>query len=56
MTTRYEAKFIVLATGSVPRAIPGTEFGGGVIGTEEAWALKELPKTLGGDRFGRVRF
>ncbi len=42
----YEAKFIVLATGSVPRAIPGTEFGGGVIGTEEAWALSELPKTL----------
>ncbi len=42
----YEAKFIVLATGSVPRAIPGTEFGGGVIGTEEAWALPELPKTL----------
>ena len=42
----YEAKFIVVATGSVPRAIPGTEFGGRVIGTEEAWALAELPKTL----------
>ncbi len=42
----FEARFIVLATGSVPRAIPGTEFGGGVIGTEEAWALKELPSTL----------
>jgi dihydrolipoamide dehydrogenase len=42
----YEAKFIVLATGSVPRAIPGTGFGGRVIGTEEAWALTELPKTL----------
>ncbi len=42
----YAARFIVLATGSVPRPIPGTEFGGGVIGTEEAWALKELPKTL----------
>jgi dihydrolipoamide dehydrogenase len=42
----FEAKFIVLATGSVPRAIPGTTFGGGVIGTEEAWALPELPKTL----------
>jgi dihydrolipoamide dehydrogenase len=42
----YEAKFIVLATGSVPRAIPGTEFGGRVIGTEEAWAFTELPKTL----------
>jgi dihydrolipoamide dehydrogenase len=44
--TRYDAKFIVLATGSVPRAIPGTTFGGRVIGTEEAWAFKELPKTL----------
>jgi dihydrolipoamide dehydrogenase len=42
----YEAKFIVLATGSVPRPIPGTVFGGRVIGTEEAWALSELPGTL----------
>ncbi|MDE3132667.1 MAG: dihydrolipoyl dehydrogenase, partial [Acidobacteriota bacterium] len=42
----YEARFIVLATGSVPRPIPGTEFGGRVIGTEEAWALPELPRTL----------
>jgi dihydrolipoamide dehydrogenase len=44
--TRYDAKFIVLATGSVARAIPGTTFGGRVIGTEEAWAFAELPKTL----------
>ena len=42
----YQAKFIVLATGSVPRAIPGTQFGGRVIGTEEAWALPALPKTM----------
>jgi dihydrolipoamide dehydrogenase len=42
----YEAKFIVLATGSVKRPIPGTAFGGRVIGTEEAWALDELPATL----------
>ncbi len=42
----YQAKFIVLATGSVKRPIPGTEFGGRVIGTEEAWALSELPGTL----------
>ena len=43
----YEAaKAIVLATGSVPKPVPGTEFGGRVIGTEEAWALPELPKTL----------
>src|SRR5688500_2182121 len=36
----YEAsKAIVLATGSVPKPVPGTQFGGRVIGTEEAWAL-----------------
>ncbi|HUA04384.1 MAG TPA: dihydrolipoyl dehydrogenase [Solirubrobacteraceae bacterium] len=40
------AKTIILAAGSVKRTIPGTEFGGRVIGTEEAWALPELPKTL----------
>jgi dihydrolipoamide dehydrogenase len=44
--TEFEAKTIVLATGSVKRPIPGTSFGGRVIGTEEAWALPELPKTL----------
>jgi len=44
--TRYDAKTIVLATGSVKRAIPGTQFGGRVIGTEEAWALEALPKTM----------
>jgi dihydrolipoamide dehydrogenase len=38
-----EAKTVVLATGSVPKPIPGTQFGGRVIGTEEAWALSELP-------------
>jgi dihydrolipoamide dehydrogenase len=41
-----EAGKIVLATGSVKRPIPGAEFGGRVIGTEEAWALDALPKTL----------
>jgi dihydrolipoamide dehydrogenase len=40
------AKTIVLATGSVKRAIPGAHFGGRVIGTEEAWALDELPASL----------
>ncbi len=39
-------KAIVLATGSVARSIPGTDFGGRVIGTEEAWALSELPGSL----------
>ena len=39
-------KAIVIASGSVKRPIPGTSFAGRVIGTEEAWALEELPKTL----------
>ena len=38
-----EAKTVVLATGSVPKPIPGTQFGGRIIGTEEGWALKDLP-------------
>jgi dihydrolipoamide dehydrogenase len=40
------AKAIVLATGSIKKPIPGTQFGGRVIGTEEAWALSELPDTM----------
>jgi dihydrolipoamide dehydrogenase len=40
------ARCIVLATGSVKRPIPGTSFGARVIGTEEAWALQELPSSL----------
>ncbi|HTP23855.1 MAG TPA: dihydrolipoyl dehydrogenase [Solirubrobacteraceae bacterium] len=43
---QISAKTIILATGSVKRPIPGTQFGGRVIGTEEAWALQELPETL----------
>jgi len=37
---------VILAAGSVPRAIPGVELGGRVIGTEQAWALPELPARL----------
>jgi dihydrolipoamide dehydrogenase len=37
---------VILATGSVPLPIPGVEFGGRVIGTEEAWALDALPARL----------
>jgi dihydrolipoamide dehydrogenase len=45
--TEIEAtKCVVLATGSIPKPIPGTEFGGRVIGTEEAWALEELPAKI----------
>ncbi len=40
------AKTIIVATGSVKKPIPGTQFAGRVIGTEEAWALSELPKTM----------
>jgi dihydrolipoamide dehydrogenase len=43
----YKAgKAVVLATGSVKRPVPGLSFGRNVIGTEEAWALTELPKTM----------
>ncbi len=37
---------VVLATGSVPRSLPGIELGGRVLGTEQAWALQELPTRL----------
>jgi dihydrolipoamide dehydrogenase len=41
--TEYQAKAVILATGSVPRPLPGTQFGGRVIGTVGAWALDSLP-------------
>ncbi|MEA2142369.1 MAG: dihydrolipoamide dehydrogenase, partial [Solirubrobacteraceae bacterium] len=44
--TEIAATTVILATGSVKRPLPGTRFGGRVIGTEEAWALKALPRTL----------
>jgi dihydrolipoamide dehydrogenase len=40
------ARTVILASGSIKRAIPGVEFGGAVIGTEEAWALSEMPGRL----------
>jgi dihydrolipoamide dehydrogenase len=40
------AKSVILATGSVPRSIPGVEFSERVIGTEHAWTLAELPARL----------
>jgi dihydrolipoamide dehydrogenase len=45
-STYSATKAIILATGSVPKPVPGTQFGGRVIGTEEAWALPELPKKI----------
>src|SRR5688500_3706310 len=45
--TEIEAtKCVILATGSVPKPIPGTQFGGRVIGTEGAWALQDLPEKI----------
>jgi dihydrolipoamide dehydrogenase len=40
------AETVILATGSVPRALPGVELTGKVIGTEDAWALWEVPARL----------
>ena len=40
------AKTVVLATGSVPRGLPGINLGGRIVGTEEAWAFAELPGRL----------
>jgi dihydrolipoamide dehydrogenase len=44
--TTYAAATVILATGSTPRSIPGIDFSTRVIGTEEAWALAELPARL----------
>jgi dihydrolipoamide dehydrogenase len=45
--TEIEAtKCVILATGSVPKPLPGTEFGGRIIGTEEAWALADRPDRI----------
>ena len=40
------AKRIVLATGSVRKPLPGLDFGEGIVGTEEGWALSEPPARL----------
>ena len=44
--TTYEAKAVVLATGSVAMAIPGVEFSERVVDTWGAWSLPEQPKRL----------
>ena len=41
-----EAKVVVLATGSVARPVPGTQFGGRVIDTAGAWLMGELPGSM----------
>jgi dihydrolipoamide dehydrogenase len=42
----YEAKAVVLATGSVAVPIPGVEFGDRVVDTWGAWSLPEQPKKI----------
>jgi dihydrolipoamide dehydrogenase len=42
----YSAETVILATGSTARTIPGVEFSERIIGTEQAWALPELPARL----------
>ena len=37
---------IILAAGSMRTSLPGIEYGTRVIGTEEAWALEELPQSM----------
>ena len=44
--TTYEAKAVVLATGSVALPIPGVEFGGRVLDTWGAWSLGERPEKM----------
>jgi dihydrolipoamide dehydrogenase len=41
-----EAGAVIIATGSVPKPLLGLEFGGRVLDTEHAWALRELPAKL----------
>jgi dihydrolipoamide dehydrogenase len=42
----YEAKAVVLATGSVALPIPGVPFGGRVLDTWGAWSLPEQPRKI----------
>jgi dihydrolipoamide dehydrogenase len=41
-----KAGTVVLATGSLAKPIPGTEFGGRIIDTAGAWLLDELPERM----------
>jgi dihydrolipoamide dehydrogenase len=44
--TEIEAKTVILATGSVARPVPGTQFGRRVLDTAGAWLLAELPQSI----------
>ena len=53
--TRYTGADLVLATGSYPRTLPGIEIGGGVITSDEALCLAEVPEPvviIGGSEIG----
>ena len=41
-----DARAVVLVTGSIPRPIPGVQFGGRVVDTAGAWLLDELPESM----------
>jgi dihydrolipoamide dehydrogenase len=41
-----EVDKVILATGSVKKPVLGLEFGGRVLGTEEMWAVGEIPERL----------
>lgn len=42
----YDAPAIILACGSVRSGIPGVEYGERIVGTEEGWALNDLPRSM----------
>jgi dihydrolipoamide dehydrogenase len=44
--SEIQAGKVILATGSIAKPIPGTQFGKRVVGTEGAWALDELPQKI----------
>jgi dihydrolipoamide dehydrogenase len=44
--TELEASTVILACGSVPRPVPGTQFGGRVIDTAGAWLTDEQPGSI----------
>jgi dihydrolipoamide dehydrogenase len=42
----HEAKMVILASGSVPKPVPGTTFGGRVIDTAGAWLTDAQPESI----------
>jgi dihydrolipoamide dehydrogenase len=53
--TRYTGRAVVLATGSVPRGLPGLEIGGRIMTSDQALGLDRVPRSaivLGGGVIG----